>query len=115
MRLSWSRIGATAILALFVAATAGCSLVNKVRAKNELNDAAKAYREGHFDEAEQHAKRALTIDPSNPTAPVFIARVIHQQYKPGVDTPDNLAKAREAIDAYKRILGKDPNNEEAFK
>jgi len=115
MRLSWSRIGATAILALFVAAGAGCTLVNKIRAKNELNDTAKAYREGHFDEAEQHAKRALYLDPDNKTAAIFIARVIHQQYKPGVDTPDNIAKAREAIEAYKRILEKDPTNDEAYK
>ena len=115
MRLSWSRIGATAILALFVAAGAGCTLVNKIRAKNELNDTAKAYREGHFDEAEQHAKRALSLDPDNKTAAIFIARVIHQQYKPGVDTPDNIQKARDAIDAYKRILEKDPTNDEAYK
>ncbi len=115
MRLSWSRIGATAILALFVAAGAGCTLVNKIRAKNELNDTARAYREGHFDEAEQHAKRALYLDPDNKTAAIFIARVIHQQYKPGVDTPDNIAKAREAIEAYKRILEKDPTNDEAYK
>src|SRR2546426_2217956 len=115
MRFSPSRIGATAVLALFVAATAGCTLVNKVRAKSELNESARTYREGHFEEAEQHAKRALYLDPNNPTAPIFIARVIHQQYKPGVDTPDNIAKAREAIDAYKRILEKNPNNEEAFK
>jgi tetratricopeptide (TPR) repeat protein len=100
---------------LFVAAGAGCTLVNKIRAKNELNDTAKAYREGHFDEAEQHAKRALYLDPDNKTAAVFIARVIHQQYKPGVDTPDNIAKAREAIEAYKRILEKDPTNDEAYK
>ena len=100
MRFSPSRIGATAVLALFVAATAGCTLVNKVRAKSELNESARTYREGHFEEAEQHAKRALYLDPNNPTAPIFIARVIHQQYKPGVDTPDNIAKAREAIDAY---------------
>src|SRR5882762_10992077 len=115
MRLSWSRIGATAILALFVGAGAGCTLVNKIRAKNELNDTARAYREGHFEEAEQHAKRALYLDPDNKTAAIFIARVIHQQYKPGVDTPDNIAKAREAIAAYKRILEKDPTNDEAYK
>jgi tetratricopeptide (TPR) repeat protein len=115
MRLSWSRIGATAILALFVAAGAGCTLVNKIRAKNELNETARAYREGHFEEAEQHAKRALSFDPDNKTAAVFIARVIHQQYKPGVDAPENVAKAREAIAAYQRILEKDPNNDEAYK
>jgi tetratricopeptide (TPR) repeat protein len=115
MRFSWSRIGATAILALFVAAGAGCTLANKIRAKNELNETARTYREGHFEEAEQHAKRALSLDPNNMTAAIFIARVIHQQYKPGVDNPDNIAKAREAIEAYKHILEKDPNNEEAFK
>lgn len=115
MRFSWSRIGATAILALFVGAGAGCTLANKIRAKNELNETARAYREGHFEEAEQHAKRALSLDPSNKTAAVFIARVIHQQYKPGVDNPDNIAKAREAIEAYKFILEKEPDNDEAYK
>src|SRR5213078_685836 len=115
MRFSWSRIGATAILGLFVAATAGCTLVNKIRAKNELNETARAYKAGHFEEAEQHAKRALYLDPNNPTAPIFIARVIHQQYKPGVDAPDNVQRARDAIDAYQRVLQQNPNNEEAFK
>ena len=115
MRFSRSRIGATAILALLVAAGAGCSLINKVRAKNELNETAKAYKEGHFDQAEQHAKRALSLDPTNKTAQIFIARVIHQQYKPGVDQPDNVQRARDAVEAYKRILEMDPNNEEAYK
>jgi tetratricopeptide (TPR) repeat protein len=115
MRFSRSRIAAIAILALFVAASAGCTLVNKVRAKNELNETARAYREGHFEEAEQHAKRALSFDPDNKTAAIFIARIIHQQYKPGVDAPDNVQKARDAIDAYKRILETDSNNEEAYK
>jgi tetratricopeptide (TPR) repeat protein len=114
MRFSRSRIGAIAILALFVAAGAGCTLVNKVRAKNELNEAARVYRDGHFDEAEKHAKRALYLTPDNMTAAIFLARIIHQQYKPGVDTPENIAKAREAIEAYKNILQKDPN-EEAYK
>ena len=115
MRFSWSRIGTTTILGLFVAATAGCSLVNKVRAKNELNETARTYKAGQFEEAEQHAKRALYLDPKNPTAPIFIARVIHQQYKPGVDQPDNIQRAKDAIDAYQRVLQRDPNNEEAYK
>jgi len=115
MRFSRSRIGATAVLVLFAVAGSGCTLVNKVRAKNELNETARAYKEGHFEEAEQHARRALYLDPDNKTAAIFIARVIHQQYKPGVDAPDNVAKAREAIEAYKHILEKDPNNDEAYK
>lgn len=113
MRVSRSRVGATAILGLFVAATAGCTLVNKLRAKNELNETAKAYKEGHFDQAEQHAKRALYLDPNNQTAPIFIARVIHQQYKPGVDQPDNVQKGRDAIEAYKRVIEKPASEQQA--
>src|SRR3954463_6937942 len=113
MKFSWSRIGATAILGLFVGASAGCTLANKIRAKNELNETAKAYKEGHFEDAEQHAKRALALDPSNQTAPIFIARVIHQQYKPGVDQPDNVQRARDAIQAYQRVLEKPANDQQA--
>ncbi|MFY9620141.1 MAG: hypothetical protein WAQ99_10040 [Pyrinomonadaceae bacterium] len=115
MRLSQSRICATAILVLLVSVGSGCNLIAKVRAKNELNEAAKAYKEGHFDQAEQHAKRALALDPSNKTAPIFIARIIHQQYKPGVDSPENVQRARDAIEAYKHLLQNDPNNDEAYK
>jgi tetratricopeptide (TPR) repeat protein len=115
MKFSWSRIGATAILGLFVAASAGCTLANKIRAKNELNETAKSYKDGRFEDAEQHAKKALALDPSNPTAPIFIARVIHQQYKPGVDQPENVQRAKDAIEAYQVVLQKDPNNEEAYK
>ena len=115
MKLSRSRIGVAMILALLGFSGGGCTLVNKVRAKNELNESARAYREGHFEEAEQHAKRALYLDPNNPTAPIFVARVIHQQYKPGIDQPENVAKAREAIEAYKRVLERDPKNDEAYK
>src|SRR5436309_14871465 len=113
MRFSPSRIGATAVLVLFAGAGAGCSLVNKIRAKNELNETARSYREGRFEEAEQHAKRALYLDPNNKTAPIFIARVIHQQYKPGVDQPDNIQRAREAIAAYQQILQGNPSKEQA--
>jgi len=118
MRFSLPRICIPASLVFFVIVTSGCTVVNKIRAKNELNETARAYREGHFEDAEQHAKRALYLDPSNKTAPIFIARVIHQQYKPGVDLPDNIQRARDAIAAYQRVLQDDPSKEqteEAFK
>ena len=115
MTFSWTRIGAIAILAFLAAGGAGCTLVNKVRAKDELNASARAYKEGHFEEAEAHAKRALYLEPTNKTAMIFVARVIHQQYRPGVDQPDNVQRARDAIQAYQQILAIDANNEEAYK
>lgn len=115
MKLSQTRV-ALLVLAVTVLITApGCNLVNRIRAKNELNEAARNYRQGHFAEAEQHSKRAMELDPNQKTAPAFVARTIHAQYKPGVDTPENTAKAREAVEAYQKILARDPKNEEAYK
>ena len=92
MKLSQARIAIA--LAILVVTTSGCGVVNRIRAKNELNEAARAYREGHFAEAEQHSRKALELDPDSKTAPLFIARTIHAQYRPGVQTPENIAKAQ---------------------
>ncbi|HAF12632.1 MAG TPA: hypothetical protein DHU55_00505 [Blastocatellia bacterium] len=113
MKLSQTRIAIA--LAVLVFTASGCGLINRIRAKNELNEAARTYREGHFVEAEQHSRRALELDPDNKTALSFIGRTIHAQYRPGVQTPENIAKANEAIQAYQRILEKDPKNDEAYK
>lgn len=113
MKLSQTRVAIA--LAILVVSTSGCGLVNRIRAKNQLNEAARAYHEGHFEEAEQYSRRAFELDPNSKTAPVFIARTIHAQYRPGVQSPENLAKAQEAIQAYQLILERDPKNEEAYK
>jgi len=113
MKLSQTRIAIA--LAILVVTTSGCGLINRVRSKNELNEAARAYHEGQFVQAEQHSRRALELDPDSKSAPLFVARTIHAQFRPGVQAPENLAKANEAIQAYQKILERDPKNDEAFK
>ena len=113
MKLSQTRIAIA--LAILVVMTSGCGLINRVRAKNQLNEAARAYHDGQFAEAEQYSRRALELDPESKTAPLFIARSIHAQFRPGVQAPDNLAKANEAILAYQKILERDPKSDEAYK
>lgn len=110
-----AQTGAAMLLAILVATTSGCGVVNRIRAKNQLNEAAKAYHDGRFVEAEEHSRRAAELDPNNKTAPMFIARTIHAQYRPGVQTPDNIAKAQQAIDAYQQILARNPQDDEAYK
>lgn len=113
MKPSQARIAI--VLAVLVVTASGCGVINRIRAKNELNEAARSYREGHFTEAEQHSRKALDLDPGSKAAPLFIARTIHAQYRPGVAAPENIAKAREAIEAYLQILQNDPQNEEAYR
>src|SRR3982751_3472714 len=113
MKLSQTRIAIA--VAILVATTSGCGVINRIRSKNQLNEAARAYREGKFPEAEQHSREAAALDPDNKTAPMFIARTIHAQYRTGVQTPENIAKAQQAIDAYQQILAKNPKDDEAYK
>jgi len=113
MKLSQTRIAI--VLAILVATSSGCGVINRIRAKNQLNEAARAYREGRFLEAEKHSREAADLDPDNKTAPMFIARTIHAQYRPGVQQPENIAKAQEAIEAYQKILERNPKDEEAYK
>lgn len=103
------------MILVVLATTPGCAVINRIRAKNELNEAARAYKAGRFTEAEQRSRRAQELDPQNKTAPSFIARSIHAQYKPGVETPENTQKARQAIEAYQNLLQANPTNEEAYK
>ena len=119
MKLAKTRIAM--ILAILVATgflvvtSSGCGVINRIRSKNQLNEAARAFRDGKFTEAEQYSRRAAELDPNNRTAPMFIARTIHAQYRPGVQTPENIAKAQEAIQAYQNILAKNPADDEAYK
>jgi|SRR5215213_1668453 len=87
----------------------------QTEAKQELNEAARAYREGRFEEAQARSERALLLDPQNKTAPMYVARTIQAQYRPGDFAPENVAKAQEAIIAYKRILDRSPDDDEAYK
>jgi tetratricopeptide (TPR) repeat protein len=113
MKPSQARIALA--LAVLVVTASGCGVINRIRSKNELNEAARSYREGRYVEAEEHSRKALELDPDSKAAPLFIARTIHAQYRPGVAAPENIAKAREAIEAYRQILQNDPQNEEAYR
>jgi len=113
MKLSQTRIAA--LLVILVSITSGCGVINRIRAKNQLNEAARAYREGKFQEAEDHSRRAAELDPDNKTAPMFIARTIHAQYRPGVQSPENIKKAEDAIEAYKKLLANNPKDDESYK
>jgi len=112
MKLSQARFAFT--LLVVTVATSGCSIVNNIRAKNQLNEGAAAYKAGRFAEAQMHFQSAHELDPSQQNAPLFIARAIHAHYRPGVDTPENVAKAQEAIVAYRKVLDGNPGDDNAY-
>ncbi len=87
----------------------------QLQARRELNEAARLYREGNFTAAQTAAEKALLLDPQNRTAPFYLARIIHAQFKPNDTTPENVEKAREAVTAYQKVLELAPGDDEAYK
>jgi len=57
-----SRTSIAALLVALVAVSGGCTLVNRVRAKNALNEGARAYKDGRFPDAEEKFRTAYELD-----------------------------------------------------
>ena len=112
MKLSQTRAALFALALVALGVHTGC--IGRIRAKNQLNEGARAYKAGHFKEAEEHFRRAAELDPEQKNTDFFIARAIQSQYKPGVETPENKAIAEQAIQQYQEVLKRDPTNELAY-
>ena len=80
-----------------------------------MDAGAREYRGGNFAAAEGHFRRALELDPSQTKVLSYIARAVHQQYRPGGASAENLAAGGRAVAAYREVLQSDPTNEEAYK
>jgi len=88
------------LLALF--STVGC---NKLRARDQLNKGVLAYKNAKYEDAIEHFKNAVELDPS-------LATAYMGQYIPGADSPDNNRYAEQAIDTFKQVLDQHPPKEQ---
>jgi tetratricopeptide (TPR) repeat protein len=111
MRVS-SRIVVLIAVAALALSTAGCS---KLRARDQLNKGVASYKNARYEQAIEHFKTAVDLDPSLINAKLYLAAAYVAQYIPGVDSPENLANANGAIDQYKAVLAQDPKNVNSIK
>lgn len=94
-------------LALIFAA--GC---DKLKARDQLNKGVKAYKDNHYEQAIDHFQQAVKLDPALLNARLYLATAYVSQYIPGVDSPDNLQTAQQAIDEYQRVIDANPSREQ---
>lgn len=87
--------------------TVGC---NKLRARDQLNKGVQAYKAAQPEQAIDHFQQAIRLDGDLKVAKMYLATVYAQQYVEGVNTPENLRNAEQAISQYKEVLQSDPNN-----
>ena len=104
----WALVAA-ATLAL---STTGC---DKLKARDQLNKGVASYKNARYEQAIEHFKNAVTLDPSLQNAKIYLATAYLAQYIPGVDSPENLQNANSAISQYKAVLDQDPKNVNSIK
>jgi tetratricopeptide (TPR) repeat protein len=107
-----TRLASVLAVAAALLSTAGC---NKLRARDELNKGVSAYKSGQPEQAIEHFKNAVAYDDDLKVAKLYLATAYAQQYVPGVDTPENLRTANEAIAEYQRVLQNDPTSVNSLK
>lgn len=108
-----ARISALAIaLAGLVLSISGCS---RLAARDQLNKGVDAYKSGKYEEAIGHFQRATELDPTLPMAKSYLATALSQNIVPGLETPENLKTANQAISIFQEVLAKDPNDVNSLK
>jgi tetratricopeptide (TPR) repeat protein len=90
----------------------GC---NRLAARDQLNKGVDAYKSGKYEEAIGHFQKATELDPTLPMAKTYLATALSQNIVPGLDTPENLKTADQAISIFQEVLAKDPNDVNSMK
>jgi tetratricopeptide (TPR) repeat protein len=99
------------ILAVLLAllSAVGCE---KLKARDQLNKGVQSYKNARYEEAIEHFKNAVQLDPSLTNARLYLATAYAQQYIPGADSPENNQYAEQAIEEFKKVLDTNPPKEQ---
>jgi tetratricopeptide (TPR) repeat protein len=98
-----------AAAALALLSSVGC---NKLRARDQLNKGVESYKNNHYEQAIDHFQKAVDLDPALINARMYLATAYVSQYIPGVDSPDNLRTADEAIKEYQTVIDANPSRDQ---
>jgi tetratricopeptide (TPR) repeat protein len=103
------RLWTLAAVALALFTSAGC---DKLKARDQLNKGVKAYKDNHYEQAITHFQNAVNLDPALINARMYLATAYVSQYVPGIDSPDNLQNAQNAIDEYTKVIDANPSRDQ---
>jgi tetratricopeptide (TPR) repeat protein len=105
-----AKVAALVFVSALLMLSTGC---NKLRARDQLNKGVQAYKSARFEQAIEHFKNSVDLDPGLETARLYLATAYMGQYVPGVDLPENKRNAELAIEQYQNVLNSDPKQNAA--
>ena len=106
MTLTGKLVAAAAVAALSLSLT-GCE---KLRARDHLNKGVAQFKNAKYADAVEHFKQAVELDPTFPTARLYLATAYMSQYIPGAESPENIQNANAAKQHFLEVLKQDPSN-----
>jgi tetratricopeptide (TPR) repeat protein len=103
------RLLTLAAVALALISSVGC---DKLKARDQLNKGVKAYKDNHYEEAINRFQEAVRLDPGLINARMYLATAYVSQYIPGIDSPENLRTAQQAIEEYQKVIDANPSRDQ---
>jgi hypothetical protein len=101
-----SRFAALVLIAGAVLFSTNCSFYSRIMARKNLVDGSIAYKDRHFQEAEELFRKAAARDPEGETlegrtAQLFLARTLHSRY---IGNRQDKSLAEQAVAEYKKAV-----------
>lgn len=103
-------LAAAAALTLSLFGT-GCT---RLQARDHLNKGVQAFKNAKYDDAIVHFQESIKLDPSYPTARLYLATAYRSQWTPGSQEEPNLKYLNNAKAEFNKVLAEDPANKVAL-
>jgi tetratricopeptide (TPR) repeat protein len=107
-----ARISTLVALLVLLGTSTGC---NFLKSRDQLTKGIAAFKNAQYEQATNYFQNAVRLDPKNPNAKLYLATTYASQVVPNLMTPENLAIAQKAIDAFTAVLADNPNDVTALK
>lgn len=93
----------------------GTSASDSPAARYEVNKGVEEYKNARYADAISHFQRATDIAPCMTMARAYLATAQAQNVIPGLDTPDNLKMADQAVANFHLVLEQNPHDINSLK
>jgi tetratricopeptide (TPR) repeat protein len=107
MRMKQTAIVAALAAALF--ASAGCT---KLKARDNLNSGARAFKAGQYAQSVTFFQQACDLDPEWNVPRLYLAMSYMSQWIPGSDSPENKKYAQSAMEQFNKVLAMNPTDQD---
>lgn len=92
----------------------GCQdKINFLKARNELNRGVSAFSRSDYSFAVEHFQKAIEYDPELLAARQYLATAYMMQFIPGSKSEENMKIAQQALEGFREVLERDPDNANA--